>query len=85
MQPVEETRELEGAIRAHAELERLPAAAAEPPGPGRILRISRRCTTTGESCSITSAGTPAMPQGKAVACRPSFFGRAPVPPQENQT
>jgi hypothetical protein len=41
--------------------------------------------TTGEMLSMTSAGTPRMPLGKAVAERPSLSGRAPIPPPEKKT
>ena len=37
------------------------------------------CMTTGEMLSITSAGTPRMPLGKAVADSPSSVGRALIP------
>jgi hypothetical protein len=47
--------------------------------------ISRRRTMIGASDSIVSTWTPITPDGKAVVCRPSLVGRAPVPPQENQT
>ena len=55
------------------------------PGPPESAAISRRCTKSGATLSITSTGTPMMPDGKAVVWMPSLVGRAPVPPQENQT
>ena len=82
---IHERREAIRSIGADAEAQRLAAAAPETARAARIRPDRRSHITTGESCSMTSAGTPAMPLGKAVACRPSLVGRAPVPPQENQT
>ena len=50
------------------------------PGPPESGLISRRSNTIGVRFSITSAGTPATPLGNPMLFRPSFVGRAPVPP-----
>ena len=41
-------------------------------------------SSTGDTASITSAGTPLIPLGKAVADNPSARGRAPMPPAEKK-
>ena len=58
-------------------LERVAAAveAADYPGRG-----PPRPQSVGEIVSITSTGVLTIPDGKAVAERPSLMGRAPVPP-----
>jgi hypothetical protein len=58
----------------------MPRPPRQRPGPPLSGASARRWMTSGEVDSTISAGTPRMVDGNWVALRPSFVGRAPMPP-----